>query len=386
MAKTKSSKKQSRNIPPKVMIRLAAASAARCEFRGCNEYLFQHPLTLEDGNFSEHAHIYSFSDRGPRADAPGRPDEIHDFGNLMLLCKHCHDLVDDNENKYTVDVLRQMKAEHETRVRYVTGFSRKHRTHALILKSKVAGRMTEVTFDEVREAVEPMYPESERGFTIDLGNLGDDNSESFFKAAEHAITTRLEAFYARNIDGSGPGHVSVFALASIPLLVLFGRHLSDKVATRFFHRHRVTDNWQWLSPTKSIQLGTRQLQRGSDGARVGIVVSMSGPVERASLPKDIDAIAPIYEIFVDGSDPDLRLLKSDEDVRHFREVYAALLARIAVAHTDCRELHLFLATPPPVAIMCGLERLPKVQPMLVLYDNVANPDNSRTFIKRLTTR
>jgi SMODS-associated and fused to various effectors sensor domain len=168
--------------------------------------------------------------------------------------------------------------------------------------------------------------------------------------------------------------------------VLFGRHLSDKVATRYFHRHRSTDNWQWLATTKSMQLGTRALQQRSDGARVGIVVSMSGPIERGSLPRDIDQTATLYEIFVDGLDPNLRLVKSDEDVRHFREVYAALLSRIAVAHSDCRELHLFLATPPPVAIMCGLERLPKVQPMLVLYDNVATPDNSRTFIKRLTTR
>jgi hypothetical protein len=368
------------------MIRLAAASAARCEFRGCNEYLFQHPLTLEDGNFSEHAHIYSFSERGPRANSPGRPDEIHDFDNLMLLCKPCHDLVDDNEEKYSVDVLREMKQEHEDHVRYVTGFSRKHQTHALILKGKVAGRVTEVTFDEVREAVEPMYPVSERGFTIDLGNLGDDNSETFFKAAEHAITTQLGTFYARSIDGTGPGHVSVFALASIPLLVLFGRHLSDKVATRFFHRHRSSDNWQWLSATKSIQLGTRQLQQGDDRTRVGIVVSMSGPIERGSLPSEINDAASIYEIFADGLDPNLRLLKSEEDVRHFREVYAALLSRIPVGHPECRELHLFLAAPPPVAIVCGLERLPKVQPMLVLYDNVANPDNTRTFIRRLTTR
>jgi hypothetical protein len=228
-----------------------------------------------------------------------------------------------------------MKREHEEHVRYVTGFSRKHRTHPLILKSKVAGRVTELTFDEIREAVEPMYPVSERGFTIDLGNLGDDNSENFFKAAEHTITTQLQTFYARNIDGTGPGHVSVFALASIPLLVLFGRHLSDKVATQYFHRHRSTDNWQWLTDTKSIELSSRQLQQGENGTRVGIVVSMSGPIERASLPRDIDTTASLYEIYVEGSHPDLRLIKSSEDVRHFREIYAALVAQIAVAHPDC---------------------------------------------------
>lgn len=380
--------KQSRRIDPKVMIRLAADSGARCEFRGCNDYLFEHPLTLEDGNFSEHAHIYPFSEGGPRGGTGPAPADKNAAENLMLLCPACHELVDRNKDTYTLDTLREMKQEHEDRIRYVTGFSSKHRTHALILKGVVAGRSMDITFDEIREAVAPMYPASRQGFTIDLTIHGDDTCADYFPAAERTIVARLKEFYDRHIDGSAPKHVSIFALTSIPLLVLFGRHVSDKIAVDFFHRHRdAAQPWRWQMGETALSLGTRQLQQGCDASRVGIMIAMSGPIERASLPGEINAGSPLYEIHVQGADPSVRALKTRDDLTHFRQTYAELLARIAVDHPDCRELHLFIAGPPPVAILCGHERLPKVQPILFLYDNVIDPETQRrAFTLRLTTR
>ncbi|MFN0217359.1 MAG: SAVED domain-containing protein [Hyphomicrobium sp.] len=380
--------KQTRRIDPKEMVKLAAASGARCEFRGCNDYLFEHAITLQDGNFSEHAHIYPFSERGPRGGTAPAPAGKNTADNLMLLCRACHKLVDDNEDEYSLDVLREMKKEHEERIRYVTGFAATHRTHALILKGIVGGRPMDITFDQIREAVAPMYPVSRQGFTIDLTGHGDDTSADYFPAAERTVKSKLKEFYDRHIDGSAPEHVSVFALTSIPLLVLFGRHVSDKIAVDFYHRHRdVPQPWRWRTADQPLSLDTRQLQAGTDTSRIGIVVSMSGAIERASLPANINAVCPLYEIFVSGHHPSVRVLNTSDDLRHFRQTYAALLARIAVEHPECRELHLFIAGPPPVAILCGHERLPKVQPTLCLYDNLINNDTQqRAFVLRLTTR
>jgi len=55
----------------------------------------------------------------------GKPDsarykenfaEVDTYGNRILLCKKHHKLVDDNENIYTVDVLKKMKNTHEQEI------------------------------------------------------------------------------------------------------------------------------------------------------------------------------------------------------------------------------------------------------------------------------
>lgn len=63
------------------------------------------------------AHIVAHSDSGPRAD-PSYPKELRDrYENLILLCGNHHDVVDVQENTYTVGDLRGWKSEHERWVR-----------------------------------------------------------------------------------------------------------------------------------------------------------------------------------------------------------------------------------------------------------------------------
>ena len=99
-----------------VKFRLIACSAGRCEFRGCNKDLFQHPVTATEGNFAQAAHIVAFREDGARGKG-ARPAEINSFENLMLLCGDCHHLVDDvRPQDYPAALLRTFKREHEERI------------------------------------------------------------------------------------------------------------------------------------------------------------------------------------------------------------------------------------------------------------------------------
>ena len=108
-----------RRIPEKTRLLLAARSGGRCEI--CNKYTFEHPLTLQDGNFSQDAHIVAFSERGPRAHDGDRPDDVHSIDNLMHLCLECHKLVDDHPTKYPRAVLESYKTEHENPTASIDG-------------------------------------------------------------------------------------------------------------------------------------------------------------------------------------------------------------------------------------------------------------------------
>ena len=59
-------KEVTRYIKREVERVLWAKAGGRCQFNGCNRLLYRSPITLETVNISEKAHIYSFSEDGPR--------------------------------------------------------------------------------------------------------------------------------------------------------------------------------------------------------------------------------------------------------------------------------------------------------------------------------
>lgn len=382
MAEQAKKKKRSRRIAPEVMIRLAAASAARCEFRGCNEYLFEHPITFEDGNFSEHAHIYAFSDRGPRGNEAGRPEEINDESNLMLLCPICHKLIDDNEDRYPVALLEEMKAEHEERIRHVTGFEARARTSVVTLRSRIGGRAVDVSFEEVRDAVAPRYPADRKGFVIDLSDIGDEVANDYYSTASRRIRQRMQAFYERGMEGSGPSHISAFGLAPIPLLMQFGRCLSDKVSLDLFQRHHGGDApWRWREKGEPAGFKHSIIKKGSDPSKVGLLLSLSGVVDRAAIPAEVFQSFTLHELILTSETPNRSFLRRREDLEEFRKTYEKFLSELVSTHPGLTELHVFPAVPAPVAIICGHVLLPKVHPVLVVYDHDKGQGG---FIRRLS--
>ena len=137
-------KLKTRDIKQGVKALLAARSGGRCEFSGCNEYLFEHPLTLKDGNFSEYAHIVAFSEEGPRGRSGPTPRDINSVDNLMLLCARDHKLIDDNPADYPRELLEQYKREHEKRIKHVTGLGPDMRTTVVQLKAKIGGSAVDI--------------------------------------------------------------------------------------------------------------------------------------------------------------------------------------------------------------------------------------------------
>ena len=377
--------KKSRHIPSERKTALAVVSGGRCEFRGCAKYLFEHPISLSDVNLSKHAHIYAFSEDGPRGDDPSRPVDIHGIENLMLMCGDCHDEIDKNETLYPASRLIEMKREHEERIRYLTGLGPESRTSLLILRGQIADRPVDISFDEMRDAVAPRYPIDRKGHVIDVSNLGDDRDSGYFENAARVIRLRMKDFYARDVDGTALRHLSVFALASIPLLVLLGRNVSDKIQVDFYQRHRGQPQpWKWQDDTDgSLNFDTQLVKKGDDRSRIGLILSISGKISRDTLPECILDNCPVFEISLTGEMPDVRALRRRRDLNAFRHIYSRLLSRISLEYPECREIHLFPAVPAPIAVMCGHERLPKIQPTLCVYDNVSQPDGRRRFLLRL---
>lgn len=369
-----------RSVPAAVKDTLIASSAGRCQFRGCNTYLFAHPLTGEVGNFAEKAHVVAFRKKGPRGGEGERPGDIHGIGNLMLLCAPCHTLIDTNPRQYPRDELEDHKREHEARIKRVTEVGPDAQTTVLQLKARIGTSVVEIAQTEVFDALHPRYPASD-GFVIDLTEIGDEKAGPRYEAASERIVEVAARIYA---NGSGLGqtnHLSVFGLAPIPLLMVLGNTLSNKVKTDFFQCHRNKPNrWTWFEGEAPAEYQTREQRKGTEPRSVALVLSLSGTIDSATLPPVIDGRFSIYEIALRGQVPNTGFLRQRADLEAFRETYRRFLADLRRDHPGLRELHVFPAVPAPVAIACGFDLLPKVDPTLVVYDNVMKDGG---FIQRL---
>ncbi len=93
---------------------LFAAAAGRCSFTGCNEQL-TFPHDEEPNLIGEMAHICGDKPNSNRHDTNQKQEERDDYQNLILLCPTHHTLIDkkENETKYSVEILKKMKLEHE---------------------------------------------------------------------------------------------------------------------------------------------------------------------------------------------------------------------------------------------------------------------------------
>lgn len=83
---------------------------------GCNDYLFRE---FEDGHVTsieEQAHIIAHSDGGPRADTGLHISVRDEFDNLVLLCRSCHGMIDKASANFSVDLLREWKANHAAKI------------------------------------------------------------------------------------------------------------------------------------------------------------------------------------------------------------------------------------------------------------------------------
>jgi len=88
--------------------RLFAVSGNCCAFPGCDAPLIDAPSGKVVGRI---CHIAGSN--GPRHDPQQSAKQRHGYENLLLLCSPHHDVIDADVDKYTVDVLRLMKARHE---------------------------------------------------------------------------------------------------------------------------------------------------------------------------------------------------------------------------------------------------------------------------------
>lgn len=102
---------KAREITQLTRQRLYAMSGNQCAFPDCSQTFFN---TGNKTNVSNICHIEAAEQGGQRYNPSSNDEYRRSYDNLILLCPNHHKITD-NTTDYTVDILKEMKRQHEMR-------------------------------------------------------------------------------------------------------------------------------------------------------------------------------------------------------------------------------------------------------------------------------
>lgn len=351
--------------PPGVVTRLWALAAGRCEFRGCNKLLLRDALSGEQANLALVSHIVAASPDGPRGHPVRSPALCQRIDNLMLTCRDHGKVIDDSTlvAKYPEELLLQFKREHEERIRRLTAIGPDAKSRLLLFRAPInGGIVSPLSEADVSQAILPRYRADEQAFEIDLNAFGAGLSNpATLRIAAGQLKEQLREL--ARLQHSKPAHLSAFALAPIPLLVLLGRELGDLGRLDAYQFHRSAGSWVWPQEEKPKAFYKILGPRAAAQSEAVVLLSVSGSVDRQAWPKGPSKDAPVYEIRARRRGLDF--LKSKARLDAFSLTARELMQRLHDAKVA--SVHVLAAVPSPIAIEFG-RATRKMHGALVVYE------------------
>lgn len=373
-------KEVTRYIKREVERELWARAAGRCEFDGCNRPVFKSPVTQEKVNISEKAHIYSFSEKGPRGHGPLKRAELNELANLLLVCHDCHKKIDQDKKgaRYSAALLRGWKDEHEKRIAIVTGVDPTKKSHVILYGANIGDQTSKLQPEAAKDALFPdWYPAEERPIQLSMSWEGKDDQDTYWKTEEANLKSAFNRQVRPLLDGGECPHLSLFALAPMPLMALFGSLLTDKVPAQAYQLHREPfQTWKWINGPANFSF--RVLLPQSFENPPALVISLSDSISHSRVTVIMGEAVSIWELTIDQPNNDF--LKSKEQLSLFRETVRKLMVDIGKAHGKQTPLAIFPAMPVACAVDLGRVRMPKADPPWIIFDQ--NPKHGK-FIRAL---
>ncbi|WP_407572392.1 SAVED domain-containing protein [Deinococcus altitudinis] len=363
-----------KDIPKQVINELWARAAGRCEFHGCNELLYRDALTGQRHNGATIAHIVAYSPEGPRGH-PTRSVELEcDIENIMLTCK-LHGSLIDNLNHvdfYTEETLKGYKIQHETRIIQATAAVDDQKTSLLLIQGRINGEKSFIRDGEVASAIRPRWPGSEKNTTIDLNDhvLGEDH-QAYWETCTAQIKDSVDSLLRKRTGYSPPQHLSVFALAPIPLLTFLGFKLTSRIDLDLFQhrRHKPSEKWCWDAENTGPENVLKIRHPGEwpeDTRDVAIMVSMTSLIDPDAVTRAVGVSHVQFELRAPKPGPDF--LKFRSQISDFQAEMMDILTIIRDRFRRVERLHFFLATPAPIAIKAGQCLIEKADSEVLIYE------------------
>ncbi len=313
------------------------------------------------------AHIIADKPDGPRGDSVLSKKLAGDFRNLMLLCYDHHHLIDHEGLKdHRVEILKEMKSEHERRVESVMEIQSDRKTEILIYTSRIGDFIPRITFSEAATGIvaKGMFPASPYPHDLGRGNTHQtDSRTAFWKQEEEHLRAVVRERIIPPYTRGDLKDLSIFAFAPQLLLMLLGHLLRDISAADVYQRHREPPGWTWQDFPNDIEY---IIDRPKDTAsEPALLLALSAPVSEHRVISKIGD-ASIWRVTIE--EPGNDYLKSVRHLQQFRNLIRPLLDEIKDCYPEGTMLNVFPAAPVSVCVELGRAVQPKAHMPMRLWD------------------
>lgn len=370
-----------RHIKKEVERELWARAGGRCQFKGHNQLLYKSAITQEAVNLAEKAHIYSFSENGPRGWGPFALNRqgLNDIRNLLLVCNGCHTVIDQDKkgDRYSATLLLKWKREHENRIEVVTGIDPHNRSHVVLYGANIGNDNSPLNYDQCVTAMFPLqYPAEERPQILSMSSVLRDSTREYWQAEEANLHRIFSQKIVPLIESDTCKHFSVFALAPQPLLIFLGTLFTDKYQVDTYQLHREPESgWNWQERPNDFNYDI--IRPDSFQNSPVLILSLSDHINLDRIKSVLGENVSVWMVTIQSPHNDF--LKSKSQLSAFREIVRQLMVDIKEKHGNTTPLSIFPAMPVSCCIELGRVRMPKAEMPWIIFDQ----NNTNGFIKTL---
>ncbi len=360
-----------RHINREVERELWARAAGRCQFNGCNRIVYKSPVTQERVNISEKAHIYSFSEDGPRGwgSLKDNPESLNNISNLMLMCPGCHKTIDQDKEgaKYSASELQRWKKEHERRVQTVTEIVPNMESHVVSYCSNIGELRSVIQMEDAIQAMFPTrYPTSENSIELSMSCSHEDSTDAFWSTEAEHLKRAFVSNISPLIQSDPTKHFSLFAMAPIPLLIQLGTLFTDKIDVDTYQPIRNPKGWRWQDFPKGFEFVVRKPEH-TNGAPV-LVISFSDIINHDRIKKVVGDQVSIWDLTVPNDHIGNDNIRNRAQLFMMRSVISKLMVQIKESHGNDTPLSIFPAMAVSCSVEMGRARMPKADMPWIIYD------------------
>lgn len=355
-------------IPERVKFRLWGKAGGRCEYEGCNTRLWLDSLTQVEFNAAYIAHIIADQPGGPRGDPKLSELLKSDITNLMLMCDKHHRLIDrEDVQGHPVERLKAMKALHEKRIDAVTDIALDKQSHVILYGANIGAQGSPLSLREAALGMLPeRYPASQQPVLLSLGNSSfEDRTPEFWQFEGMQVQNMVGQQIRPRIKSGEITHLSVFALAPQPLLMLLGSELSDIPFADVYQRRKEPQTWKWEDDPLSCDFTIIEPTNPKTGD-AALVFALSATVTDERVTSVLGSDIPIWKVTIPKPDNDF--VRSRVQTEAFRKLMRPLLDKIKATHSEKATIHVFPAMPVSLAVDFGRVLNAKSDLPLVVYD------------------
>ena len=353
---------------------LWARTAGRCTI--CNRRLLGDQRTyLHSVLLAELAHNIGATggDGSPRAKDNDGVNDTEAEENLLLLCHDCHKIIDDPDHIdfFPPEKLRQIKESFERRIEMVTESGGLTRTAALRVGCLIRGSLAMASQREIAETLLAAnylgLVETQRSGDFTCRISGSVGGRGFWDAAQQSIDDAM-AQVQQAVASGDVEHISVFAIAPVPLLVYLGWHLGDKTPTRLFQKHRDQfAGWSWSDQAEPVEFEVTTSNEDASAEDVVLGCALTSEVNRASLPAALEG-APVIEVRPIGESPRPTLFSHEQSLANFGEKWRSALSTAEARFPDAKTWHLVASAPITASIEVGRAFVRDIHPAVTVYE------------------